>query len=136
MDSRYKFLDKRLKSFVGMHLPAFQIDGQYNVSSFIAPEFIATYPVNDKLTLNMMYLRGFGRNIDFSSHFISLSGNYTPIKNLEFSNQTYYLNLENTLGVAETISYKFNKKIQLNGFGTYNFRNELFIGTVGVKYNF
>ena len=136
VDTRYKILDKRLKLYVGVHLPTFVIDKQYNVSSFVAPLLVSTYSVNDKFNLNGMYLRGFGRNINFSSHFVSLTGNYVLNKKINFANQIYYLNLENTVGVAETILYKFSKQIHFNGFGTYNFRNELFIGTVGVKYNF
>ena len=136
VDTRYKFLDKRLKSYVGVHLPTFVIDKQYNVSSFVAPLLVSTYSVNDKLNLNGMYLRGFGRNIDFSSHFVSLTANYVPNKKINFGNQVYYLNLDNTLGVAESIAYKMSKDFQLNGFGTYNFRSESFIGTIAIRHNF
>ena len=136
IDSRYKFLDKRLKGYVGVHLPTFVMDKQYNVSTFVAPLLVSTYSVNDKFNLNGMYLRGFGRNIDFSSHFVSLIGNYTPNKKMNFANQIYYLNLDNTMGVAETITFKMSKDFQLNGFGTYNFRNESFIGTIAIRHNF
>jgi hypothetical protein len=102
----------------------------------VAPLLVSTYSVNDKFNLNGMYLRGFGRNIDFSSHFFSLIGNYVPNKKINFANQVYYLNLDNTLGVAESITYKINEDFQLNGFGTYNFRNESFIGTIAIRHNF
>ncbi len=135
IDTRYKFLDKRLKAYAGVHLPTFVMDKDYNVSNFVAPLLVSTYSVNDKFNLNGMYLRGFGRNIDFSSHFVSLIGNYVPNKKINFGNQVYYLNLDNTIGVAETVVLKVNKDFQLNTFATYNFRNESFITTVGLKYN-
>ena len=135
VDSRYKFLDKRLKAYAGVHLPTFVIDKHYNVSNFVAPLLVSTYSVNHKFNFNGMYLRGFGRNIDFSSHFISLIGNYIPNKKISFGNQLYYLNLGNTVGVAETVVVKLNKDFQLNTFATYNFKNESFITTIGLKYN-
>lgn len=136
VDTRYKFLDKRLKAYAGVHLPTFVIDKNYNVSNFVAPLLVSTYSVNDKFNLNGMYLRGFGRNIDFSSHFVSLIGNYVPNKKINFANQVYYLNLDNTVGVAETVVLKIDKHLQLNTFATYNFRNESFITTIGLKYNY
>jgi hypothetical protein len=136
VDTRYKFLDKRLKAYAGVHLPTFVIDKNYNVSNFVAPLLVSTYSVNDKLNLNGMYLRGFGRNIDFSSHFVSLIGNYVPNKKINFANQVYYLNLDNTVGVAETVVLKIDKHLQLNTFATYNFKNESFITTIGLKYNY
>ena len=135
VDTRYKFLDKRLKAYAGVHLPTFVMDKQYNISNFVAPLLVSTYPVNDKFNLNGMYLRGFGRNIDFSSHFVSLIGNYVPNKKISFGNQLYYLNLDKTIGVAETVVVKIDKHFQLNTFATYNFRNESFITTIGLKYN-
>jgi hypothetical protein len=132
--SRYKFIDKKLKASIGIHLPALQISDTYHVDTFFAQEFIATLPLTKKIAIGAFYLHGQGKNNDFQANFLAL--NTTIVNdNFSFLTQIYGLDLENTYGVSETITYKISKQIDLRGFVNKTLSNGNLNWTLGTRYN-
>lgn len=131
--TRYRFIDKKFKSTLGIHLPAMQITPDYSITSFFGQELFTSYPLSKNWTAGTFFLHGEGRNSDFEA--LLLAGNAT-FKKEKFSvtSQAYYLNIGKLTGLAETITYDLNKTFQLKGFGNYTFTDGTFIGTVGVNY--
>jgi hypothetical protein len=132
--SRYKFLDKKLKASFGIHLPAIQIDENFNVDTFFAQEVIASYPVSDKWSLGLFYLHGEGRNNDFKTNFLALSTTLVE-GNFSFLTQIYGLDSDSTYGISETITYKVTKNIDFRGFANKTISNGKFNWTLGARYN-
>lgn len=132
--SRYKFIDKKLKASFGIHLPAIQIDKKFNVDTFFAQEFIASYPLNNKWSLGLFYLHGEGRNNDFKANFLAFSTTFVE-GSFSFLTQAYGLDLDDTYGVSETINYKVNKNIDLRGFANKTLSDGKFTWTLGARYN-
>lgn len=132
--SRYKFIDKKLKASFGIHLPAIQIDQNFNVDTFFAQEVLASYPLSKKWSMGLFYLHGEGRNNDFKTNFLALSTTLVE-GNFSFLTQAYGLDLESTYGVSETITYKVTKKIDFRGFANKTISNGKFNWTLGARYN-
>lgn len=132
--TRYRFIDKKFKAIVGIHIPAFQMTEDYEVTSFFGRELTMSYPVNEKLTLGSFILNGNARNTDFKVTLVSGNTNYHH-KKWNFLTQGYYLTVGDLTGVAETISYDINKHFQAKAFGNYTITNGEVIATVGLKYN-
>jgi hypothetical protein len=132
--TRYRFIDKRFKAIVGIHIPAFQMTEDYEVTSFFGRELTMSYPVNEKLTVGSFILNGNARNSDFKVTLVSGNTNYHH-KNWNLLTQGYYLTVGDLTGVAETISYDINKHFQAKAFGNYTLTDGQVIGTVGLKYN-
>jgi hypothetical protein len=132
--TRYRFIDKKFKAIVGIHIPAFQMTEQYKVTSFFGRELTMLYPINEKLTLGSFILNGNARNTDFKVTLVSGNTNYRH-KKWSFLTQGYYLTVGDLTGVAETISYDINAHFQAKAFGNYTFTDGQVIGTVGLKYN-
>jgi hypothetical protein len=132
--SRYKFIDKKLKASIGIHLPAIQIDKEFNVDTFFAQEFIASYPLSDKWFLGLFYLHGEGRNNDFKANFLAFSTTFIEGK-FSFLTQAYGLDLDNTYGVSETITYKVSKNFDFRGFANKTVSDGKFNWTLGARYN-
>ncbi len=131
--TRYKLIDKKFKASVGIHLPALQISEKYEVTSIFGQELSLSYPVTDKITLGSYSLHGAARNSPFKATFSALNANYHKDK-WSFTTETYYLNLGNSIGVDETISYDINEHFQVKGFANYTFTDQFFISTIGLNY--
>jgi hypothetical protein len=132
--TRYRFIDKRFKAIVGIHIPAFQMTEDYEVTSFFGRELTMSYPVNEKLTVGSFILNGNARNSDFKVTLVSGNTNY-HYKKWNLLTQGYYLTVGDLTGVAETISYDINKHFQAKAFGNYTLTDGQVIATVGLKYN-
>lgn len=132
--TRYRFIDKKFMAIVGIHIPAFQMTEDYEVTSFFGRELTMSYPVNEKLTLGSFILNGNARNTDFKVTLVSGNTNYHH-KKWNFLTQGYYLTVGDLTGVAETISYDINKHFQAKAFGNYTLTDGQVIATVGLKYN-
>lgn len=132
--SRYKLIDKKLKATVGIHLPAIQISDDYLVDTFFAQEFIANYPVSDNVTIGAFYLHGKGKNNDFEANFLAFNTNVVQ-GDFSFLSQAYVLDLDHTYGISETISYKWNNKIDLRAFANKTLSDGKFNWTLGARYN-
>ncbi|MHA8075391.1 hypothetical protein [Aquirufa sp. TARAVU-A1A] len=132
--TRYRFIDKKFKATLGIHIPAFQMTEDYEVTSFFGRELTMSYPVNEKLTVGSFILNGNARNSDFKVTLVSGNTNYHH-KKWNFLTQGYYLTVGDLTGVAETISYDINKHFQAKAFGNYTLTDGQVIATVGLKYN-
>jgi hypothetical protein len=132
--TRYRFIDKKFKAIVGIHIPAFQMTEDYEVTSFFGRELTMSYPVNEKLTVGSFILNGNARNTDFKVTLVSGNTNYHH-KKWNLLTQGYYLTVGDLTGVAETISYDINKHFQAKAFGNYTLTDGQVIATVGLKYN-
>jgi len=132
--TRYRFIDKKFKATVGIHIPAFQMTDDYEVTSFFGRELTLSYPVSEKWNVGSFILNGNARNTDFKVTLISGNANYHHQK-WNFFTQGYYLSVGDLTGVAETISYDINKHFQAKAFGNYTITDGQVIGTVGLKYN-
>ncbi len=132
--SRYKFINKKLKASIGVHLPAIQISKDFEVDTFFAQELMASYPLSDKVSLGLFYLHGEGRNNDFKANFLAFSTTVVQ-GNFSFLSQAYGLDLDNTYGISETITYKVSKHIDFRGFANKTISNGKFNWTLGARYN-
>jgi hypothetical protein len=132
--TRYKFIDKKFKAIIGIHMPAFQMTENYEVTSFFGRELTLTYPLSKKMSVGSFILNGDARNTDFKVTLISGNTNYHH-KNWNFLSQGYFLSVGDMTGVAETVSYDINSHFQAKAFGNYTLTDGQFIGTVGLKYN-
>ena len=131
--TRYRFIDKKFKAILGIHMPAFQMTENYAVTSFFGRELTLNYPVSKKMSVGSFILNGQARNTDFKVTLISGNTNYHH-KKWNFLSQGYYLSVGDLTGVAETISYDINAHFQAKAFGNYTITDNQFIGTVGLKY--
>lgn len=132
--TRYRFIDKKFKAIVGIHIPAFQMTEDYEVTSFFGRELTLSYPLNDKWNVGSFILNGNARNSDFKVTLVSGNTNYHH-KKWNLLTQGYYLTVGDLTGVAETISYDINKHFQAKAFGNYTLTDGQVIATVGLKYN-
>lgn len=132
--TRYRFIDKKFKAIVGIHIPAFQMTEDYEVTSFFGRELTLSYPLNDKWNVGSFILNGNARNTDFKVTLVSGNTNYHHNK-WNLLTQGYYLSVGDLTGIAETISYDINKHFQAKAFGNYTFTDGQVIATVGLKYN-
>ena len=131
--TRYKFIDKKFKAIIGIHMPAFQMTEDYAVTSFFGRELTLNYPVSKNLSVGSFILNGQARNTDFKVTLISGNTNYRH-KNWGILSQGYYLSIGDLTGVAETITYDIDKHFQAKAFGNYTLSDGQVIGTVGIKY--
>lgn len=132
--TRYRFIDKKFKAIVGLHIPAFQMTEEYKVTSFFGRELTLSYPVTKKMSVGSFILNGQARNSDFKVTLISGNTNYRHDK-WGFLTQGYYLSVGDLTGVAETISYDINAHFQAKAFGNYTLTDGQVIATIGLKYN-
>jgi hypothetical protein len=131
--TRYKFIDKKFKAILGIHMPAFQMTEDYKVTSFFGRELTLNYPVSKKMSVGSFILNGQARNTDFKVTLISGNTNYRH-KNWGFLSQGYYLSIGDLTGLAETVTYDIDKHFQAKAFGNYTLTDGQMIGTVGIKY--
>ena len=132
--TRYRFIDKKFKATAGIHIPAFQMTEDYEVTSFFGRELTLSYPVNEKWNVGSFILNGNARNTDFKVTLVSGNTNYHHNK-WNLLTQGYYLTVGDLTGIAETISYDINKHFQAKAFGNYTLTDGQVIATVGLKYN-
>lgn len=132
--TRYRFIDKKFKAIIGIHMPAFQMTEDYEVTSFFGRELTMSYPVSKKMSVGSFILNGQARNTDFKVTLISGNTNYHH-KKWNFLSQGYYLSVGDLTGVAETISYDINEHFQAKAFGNYTLTDGQVIGTISLKYN-
>jgi hypothetical protein len=132
--TRYRFIDKKFKALIGIHMPAFQMTEEYKVTSFFGRELTMSYPVSKKMSVGSFILNGQARNTDFKVTLISGNTNYHH-KKWNFLSQGYYLSVGDLTGVAETISYDINAHFQAKAFGNYTLTDGQVIGTISLKYN-
>lgn len=130
---RYKVIDQKFKLIVGYHIPAVQINDDFTVKSFRAQEITASYPLTNSFTFSTFFLHGEGTNFDFNANLFCFNGSYNK-KNFNFLTQYYLLNLDNTYGVSETISYKLSNKFSLKGFINKTLSNGDTKWTLGLNY--
>ncbi len=131
--TRYRFIDRKFKAIVGVHIPAFQVTEDYEMTSFFGRELTMIYPVNDKWTVGSFILNGNGRNVDFKVTLVSGNTNY-HYKKWSLLTQAYYLTVGDLTGVAESVTYDINKHFQAKAFGNYTLTDGNVIGTVGLNY--
>jgi hypothetical protein len=132
--TRYRFIDKKFKATVGIHMPAFQMTEDYEVTSFFGRELTMIYPINAKWNIGSFILNGNARNTDFKVTLVSGNTNYHH-KKWNLLTQGYYLSVGDLTGVAETITYDLTKHFQAKAFGNYTLTDGSVIATVGLKYN-
>lgn len=132
--TRMKLIDKKLKLNIGTHLPAIQIDEDFQVDTFFAQEVTAAYPLSEKFSLSTLYIHGKGRNNDLEINLLAINGHY-GFSNFSFVSQVYFLDLDQTYGVAETISYRLSKQFELKGFLNQTISSNDFRWTVGLNYH-
>ncbi|MCW1953676.1 MAG: hypothetical protein KIH80_005860 [Flavobacteriia bacterium] len=132
--TRMKLIDKKLKLNIGTHLPAIQIDEDFQVDTFFAQEVTAAYPLSEKFSLSSLYIHGKGRNNDLEINLLAINGHY-GFSNFSFVSQLYFLDLDQTYGVAETISYKLSNQFELKGFLNQTISSNDFRWTVGLNYH-
>jgi hypothetical protein len=132
--TRYRFIDKKFKAIIGIHMPAFRMTEHYEVTSFFGRELTMSYPVSKKMSVGSFILNGQARNKDFKVTLVSGNTNYHH-KNWNFLSQGYYLSVGDLTGVAETISYDINEHFQAKAFGNYTLTDGQVIGTISLKYN-
>ncbi len=131
--TRYRFIDRKFKAIVGIHIPAFQMTKDYEVTSFFGRELTMIYPVNEKWNVGSFILNGNARNSDFKVTLVSGNTNY-HYKKWSLLTQAYYLTVGDLTGVAETVTYDINKHFQAKAFGNYTLTDGNVIGTVGLNY--
>ena len=131
--TRYRFNARKFKAIVGIHIPAFQMTKDYEVTSFFGRELTMIYPVNEKWNVGSFILNGNARNSDFKVTLVSGNTNY-HYKKWSLLTQAYYLTVGDLTGVAETVTYDINKHFQAKAFGNYTLTDGNVIGTVGLNY--
>ncbi len=131
--TRYRFLDRKVKASLGIHIPAMQMKKDYSVTSFFGQELNISYPLSNQWQLGGFVLNGRGRNSDFKAAFFALNATQ-KVKKWEFTHQTYYLDAGRLNGVAETINYSLSPHLQARGFSNYTLTDGNFIATIGLKY--
>tara|TARA_Y100000385_G_C13047318_1_gene618103 strand:- start:981 stop:1610 length:630 start_codon:yes stop_codon:yes gene_type:complete len=135
--TQIKLLDKKnkkLKLSGGIVFPVIQIEDDYTVKTYFSQRISASYPVIKKLMLNTTYIHGKGINNDIEINLFSISGILKQNK-FSFITQAYYLDIDTTFGIAETINYKLNSKFDLRGFVNQTLSPNQFIWTLGLRYN-
>lgn len=131
--TRYRFIDRKFKAIVGIHIPAFQMTEQYKVTSFFGRELTMVYPINEKWNVGSFILNGNARNTDFKVTLVSGNTNFRH-KKWGLLTQAYYLSVGELTGVAETITFDLNKHFQAKAFGNYTITDGKAIATVGLNY--
>ena len=135
--TQIKLLDKKskkLKVSGGIVFPIIQIEDDYTVKTYFSQRIGASYPVTKKLMLNTTYIRGKGSNNDIQINLFSLSGILKQNK-FSFITQIYYLDIDTTFGIAETINYQLSSRFDLRGFVNQTLSPNQFIWTLGLRYN-
>ena len=84
--------------------------------------------------LNTTYIHGKGSNNDIEINLFSLSGIFKQNK-FSFITQIYYLDIDTTFGIAETINYQLSSRFDLRGFVNQTLSPNQFIWTLGLRYN-
>jgi len=84
--------------------------------------------------LNATYIHGKGINNDLELNLFSLSGILQQNK-FSFTTQFYYLDLNTTYGIAETVNYRLSSRFDLRGFINQTLSSNQFIYTFGLRYN-
>lgn len=133
--TRAKIIDKQFKLSAGVHLPAIQIDEEFQVDTFFAQELIASYRVSDRWALSAMYIHGKGRNNELEINLLTFNALLTHHR-FSFLNQIYLLDLDQTFGLAENITYKLNDQWDIRGFMNSTISNGDFRWTFGLRKHF
>jgi len=133
--TRAKIINKKFKLTAGIHLPAIQIDEDFQVDTFFAQELIASYKLSDHWSLSSMYLHGKGRNNDLEINLMTFNAQFS-YKRFLFLTQLYLLDLDHTYGLAENITYKLTKKLDIRGFANSTISNGDFKWTIGLLRHF
>ena len=135
--TQMKLLDKKskkLKVSGGIVFPIIQIEDDYTVKTYFAQRIGASYPVTKKLMFNATYIHGKGSNNDTKINLFSLSGILKKNK-FSFITQTYFLDIDTTFGIAETVNYRLSSRFDLRGFINQTLSPNQFIWTLGLRYN-
>jgi hypothetical protein len=135
--TQIKLLDKKskkLKLSGGIVFPLIQIDEDYTVNTYFSQRIAANYLLSKKIVLNTTFIHGKGINNNLEINFFSLSGILNQNK-ISFITQLYYLDLNTTYGIAETINYRLSSRFDLRGFVNQTLSSNEFIWTLGLRYN-
>ena len=133
--TRAKIIDQQFKVSAGIHLPAIQIDEEFHVDTFFAQELIASYKVSDRWSLSALYIHGKGRNNNLEINLLTLNAQLSYLR-FSFLSKIYLLDLDQTYGFAENITYKLTNKLDLRGFANTTLSNGDFKWTVGLRKHF
>lgn len=135
--TQIKLLDKKskkLKLSGGIVFPLIQIDEDYTVNTYFSQRIAANYLLSKKIVLNTTFIHGKGINNNLEINFFSLSKILNQ-KKISFITQLYYLDLNSTYGIAETINYRLSSRFDLRGFVNQTLSSNEFIWTLGLRYN-
>ena len=135
--TQIKLLDKKskkLKLSGGIVFPLIQIDEDYTVNTYFSQRIAANYLLSKKIVLNTTFIHGKGINNNLEINFFSLS-KILKQKKISFITQLYYLDLNSTYGIAETINYRLSSRFDLRGFVNQTLSSNEFIWTLGLRYN-
>lgn len=135
--TQIKLLDKKskkLKLSGGIVFPLIQIEEDNTVNAYFSQRISANYLLSKKSILNATYIHGKGTNNDLEINLFSLSGIINQNK-FSFTTQLYYLDLQSTYGIAETINYRLSSRFDLRGFLNQTVSSNQFIWTIGLRYN-
>jgi len=135
--TQIKLLDKKskkLKLLGGIVFPLIQIEEDNTVNAYFSQRISANYLLSKKSILNATYIHGKGTNNDLEINLFSLSGIINQNK-FSFTTQLYYLDLQSTYGIAETINYRLSSRFDLRGFLNQTVSSNQFIWTIGLRYN-
>lgn len=133
--TRAKVIDKQFKLTAGVHLPAIQIDESYHTDTFFAQELIGSYKLSDRWDLSAMYIHGKGRNNDLEINLLTLNAQFSH-QRFSYLTQIYLLDLDQTYGLAENITYKLTDRIDIRGFANSTLSNGDFKWTIGLRKHF
>ena len=138
--ARYRLIDKKLKLNVGLQLPGYRILENEELRTRNVTEVRISYPVNSKTSILFLYMYGAGKNFEMTNNFysfylkknfkkiITTSQFYTLYSNLSEKNPSY--------GIAQAVSYEFNKKVKFNFFINKSLTDDRFNNTFGLEYSF
>ena len=91
--------------------------------------------MSDRWNLSAMYIHGKGRNNDLEINLLTLNAQLSYLR-FSFLSQIYLLDLDQTYGFAENITYKLTDNIDLRGFANTTLSNGDFKWTVGLRKHF
>lgn len=132
--TRLNLINKKFKLNIGAHLPAFQVDDDFHMTTFFAKEVSSSYQLNERIGFHLIYINGKGMNEDFGLNMMGLTTVYTKNK-FRFSTQLYLMDFENTNGFAESISYRLSERFSINGFINKTLSTGQVISTIGLQYH-
>jgi len=82
-----------------------------------------------------MYIHGKGRNNDLEINLLTLNAQFNH-QRFAYLTQIYLLDLDQTYGLAENITYKLTDRLDIRGFANSTLSNGDFKWTIGLRKHF